>query len=91
MGLVIGYNPRTKLFEIKDSAKNRGFAADGMNVGFLGATPTIRQTNTGTTSTIYSVTGDGSVNIASIDVALGAIQNKVNSIANVLAAFGLTT
>ena len=41
MSLVIGYNPRTKLFEIKDSAKNRGFAADGMNVGFLGATPTI--------------------------------------------------
>ena len=91
MGLTIGYDPRAKAFVVKDAAGNVGLSVDGIKAGFLGADATIQQTNVGSHSTTYSVIGDGSVNIASINAELGAIQNKVNKISDVLKAFGLTT
>ena len=91
MGLVIGYDPRTKAFVVKDSDKNVGVIADGKKVGFLGAGGTKQQTNAGTNSTTYNVTGNASVNLTTLNAALGAIQDKVNKISDVLKAFGLTT
>lgn len=90
MGLVIGFNPRTKFFEIKDSAKNVGLGVNGVRFGVLGAAPTTQADNCGTAATTFSVIGDGSVNLTTLNAALNAIQDKVNSITDVLAAFGLT-